>query len=61
MTAPFDRTPFDPVRIAITYATGATFATPIMDRWLADWIMANEIALGYYKGRRVASARIVAV
>jgi hypothetical protein len=54
-------TPFDPVRISLTFADGRTFATPIMDRWLADWIMANEIALGYYKGRRVASARIISV
>jgi hypothetical protein len=60
MAAPFE-TPFDPVRIAITYADGGTHATKIMGRWLADWIMANEIALGYYRGRRVVSARIVAV
>jgi hypothetical protein len=54
-------TPFDPVRIVLTFADGATSTTPVMSRWWADWLMANEIALGYYKGRRVASARIISV
>jgi hypothetical protein len=54
-------TPFDPVRIILTYLSGKTETTPVMERWWAEWLMANEIALGYYRGRRVMSARIVTV
>ena len=54
-------TPFDHVRITLTYTSGQPETTPVMDRWWAEWLMANEIALGYYRGRRVASARIVTV
>jgi len=54
-------TPFDPVRIILTYASGVVGMTPAMNRWHADWIMANEIASGFYKGRRVLNARIIAV
>ncbi len=54
-------TPFDSVRITLTYADGRSETTPVMERWLADWLMANEIAQGYYRGRRVVSARIVTV
>jgi len=53
------QTPFDPVRIMLAYASGRAEVTPVMSRWAADWIMANEIASGFYKGHRVLSARIV--
>jgi hypothetical protein len=54
-------TPLDAVRITLTYADGGTATTPTMWRWLAEWLMANEIASGFYNGRRVASARIITV
>jgi len=54
-------TQLDPVRITLTYADGSTSTTPAMWRWLAEWLLANEIASGYYKGRRVASAKIISV
>jgi hypothetical protein len=54
-------TPFDPVRIILTSADGRTLTTAVMHRWWAEWLMANEIASGYYKGVRIASARILTV
>ena len=53
--------PFERVRITLTYADGRSETTPVLARWLAEWIVANEIASGYYRGRRVASARIITV
>jgi len=55
------QTPFDAVRIMLAYADGGTSTTPTMDRWWAEWLMANEISSGFYKGRRVLSARIISV
>jgi len=52
---------FDIVRIHLTYPNGGTYTTPTMRRWYAEWLMANEIAAGYYKGRRVISAIILTV
>jgi len=54
-------TPFDPVRITLKYADGRSETTPVMSRWWAEWLMANEIANGFYKGRRVVSARIISI
>ena len=56
-----DPSPFDDVRIVINYADGGTHYTRVMSRWLADWLLANEIASGFYRGRRVASASIIKV
>jgi hypothetical protein len=53
--------PFEKVRIVVTYADGKTEYTPAMSRWYAEWLMVNEIASGFYKGRRVASAIIITV
>lgn len=51
--------PFERVRILLNYADGGTEYLPTMDRWYAEWLMANELAAGLYKGRHVASAIIV--
>jgi hypothetical protein len=53
--------PWQRVRIVLTYADGKTEYTPQMSRWFAEWLMANEIASGFYKGKRVASAIIITV
>jgi hypothetical protein len=53
--------PFDDVRIVVTFVDGKTEYTPRMTRWWAEWLLTNEIASGFYKGRRVASALIVTV
>jgi hypothetical protein len=52
-------TPLDPVRIIFVYADGKSEYTARMSRWYADWILANEVATGFYKGRRVLRALIV--
>ena len=54
-------TPFDTVRIILTFADGGTGYTPSMMRWAAEWALVNEIACGFYKGRRVLKALIVTV
>ena len=53
--------PFDIVRIVLRYANGSTDYTPSMRRWFAEWLLANEIATGFYRGRRVLRAIIVTV
>jgi hypothetical protein len=53
--------PFERVRILLNYADGGTEYLPTMDRWYAEWLMANELAAGIYKGRHVASAIIVTI
>ena len=56
-----DPSPFDIVRIVLRYANGSTDYTPSMRRWFAEWLLANEIATGFYRGRRVLRAIIVTV
>ena len=53
--------PFDIVRIVLSYANGSTDYTPSMRRWFAEHVLVNEIASGWYKGRRVLKAHIVTV
>lgn len=53
--------PFEKVRITLVYADGRTEYLPVMARWYADWLLANEVATGYYRGRRVVRALISAV
>lgn len=56
-------TRFDDVRILLTFATGATqylppTSKPPINRWYAEWIIANELSSGYYKARRIEKAII---
>ena len=53
--------PFDIVRIVLRYANGSTDYTPWMRRWYAEHLLVNEIASGWYKGRRVLKALILTV
>ncbi|MFH1104111.1 MAG: hypothetical protein V1757_04075 [Actinomycetota bacterium] len=53
--------PFGHVRLVLTYADGKTEYLPVMTRWWAEWLLANEIASGYYRGHRVFKAILFTV
>jgi len=47
------------VCIRLCYDDGICRNTEDMNRWFADWLLANVIVGGFYRGQRVMTAIIV--
>ncbi len=48
------------VKISLKCEDSSIRLTEVMTRWFAEWLLANIIRSGFYEGKRIMSAKIIA-